>query len=103
MGFAFAALLAATLLAHGFEAGPAAVDAAQIENQVESRVNARVLAAINEAQFRQEGEFAKVLNAKQSRFEAHRQAALASFQQVDEYYRQKIARLVVASNEAHGK
>ena len=103
MGFASAALLAAAILAHGFEARPAAipaaVDAVQIEKQVESRLNARVQAAVNEAQAKQTAEFSKVLNATQTRFEAQRQADMASFLQADEYRQKQIARLEVASNE----
>jgi anti-sigma factor RsiW len=103
MGFASAALLAAAILVHGFQARPAVVDAAQIEKQIEGRVNARVQAAVNQAQAKQSADFAKVLDATERRFETQRQADLASFQQVDEYYHQKMARLEVASNEGYGK
>jgi anti-sigma factor RsiW len=109
MGFAAAALLAAAILVHGFlvhsslvhgwEARPAAVDAAQIEKQVESRINARVLAAVNEAQARQSAEFTKVLNATESRYETQRHADLATVQQAAEYYEKQMGRFVVASNE----
>jgi anti-sigma factor RsiW len=103
MGFASAALLAGAILVHGFQTRPAAVDAAQIEKRIESRVNARVQAAVSQAQAKQSAEFAKVLDAAEHRFENQRQADLASFQQVDEYYHQKMARLEVASNEGYGK
>lgn len=102
MGFASAALLAAAIVVHGFERSPV-VDAAQIEKRIESRVNARVQAAVNEAQAKQAAEFAKVLEATEHHYEAQRQADLASFQQVDEYYHQKMARLEVASNEGAGQ
>ena len=75
----------------------------QIEKQIEGRVNARVQAAVNQAQAKQSADFAKVLDATERRFETQRQADLASFQQVDEYYHQKMARLEVASNEGYGK
>jgi hypothetical protein len=103
MGFASAVVLAAAILAHGFQARPAAVDAAQIEKQVESQMNARVQAAVSQAQAKQSADFAKVLDATERRFETQRQADLASFQQVDEYYHQKMARLEIASNESYGK
>jgi len=103
MGFASAALLAGAILVHGFETRPAAVDAAQIEKRIESRVNARVQAAVSQAQAKQSADFAKVLDATERRFETQRQADLASFQQVDEYYHQKMARLEIASNESYGK
>jgi hypothetical protein len=108
MGFASAAVLAAAILVHGFlvhglEARPVVVDAAQIEKQVESQLNVRVQAAVSQAQAKQSAEFAQVLNATEHRFETQRQADLASFQQVDEYYHQKMARLEVASNEGYGK
>jgi hypothetical protein len=103
MGFASAALLAGAILVHGFETRPAAVDAAQIEKRIESRVNARVQAAVSQAQAKQSADFAKVLDATERRFETQRQADLASFQQVDEYYHQKMARLEIASNEGYGK
>jgi anti-sigma factor RsiW len=102
MGFASAALLAAAILVHGFEARPAAgVDAAQIETRIESRVNARVQAAVNEAQAKQSAEFAKVLNATETRYETQRQADLATFQQGIEYARKQMGRMEVASNEAY--
>jgi hypothetical protein len=103
MGFASAVVLAAAILVHGFQARPAAVDAAQIEKQVESQMNARVQAAVSQAQAKQSADFAKVLDATERRFETQRQADLASFQQVDEYYHQKMARLEIASNESYGK
>jgi anti-sigma factor RsiW len=101
MGFASAALLAAAILAHGFEARPAAVDSAQIEKQVESQLNARVQAAVNEVQVKQSAEFAKVLNATEIRYETQRQADLATFQQGIEYARKQMGRMEVASNEAY--
>ena len=52
---------------------------------------------------REAADFAKVLDATERRFETQRQADLASFQQVDEYYHQKMARLEIASNESYGK
>ncbi len=104
MGFASAALLAAAILVHGFEARPVAVptavDAAQIEKQVESQLNARVQAAVNEAQAKQSAEFARVLNATETRYETQRQADLATFQQGIEYARKQMGRMEMASNEA---
>jgi len=100
MGFASAVLLAIAILAHGF-ARPAVIDGAQIEKQVESRLNARVEAAVSEAQAKQAAQFAKLLNATETRFEAQRQADLASFQQVDEYRQKQMSRLLVASNEEY--
>jgi anti-sigma factor RsiW len=100
MGFASAALLAAAILVHGFEARPAAVDAAQIEKRVENQVNARVQAALSQAQAKQAAEFAKVLNATETRYETQRQADLATFQQGIEYARKQMGRMEMASNEA---
>jgi anti-sigma factor RsiW len=102
MGFASAALLAVAILVNGF-ARPAFVDAAQIERRVESRLNARLEAAVSEAQAKQAAEFAKVLNATENRFEAQRQADLATVQQAADYYRKQIARFEVASNEGPGQ
>jgi anti-sigma factor RsiW len=113
MGFASAALLAAAILAHavlanGF-ARPAApglgasADATKIEQRVEAQVNERMKAAVAkavaEAQVKQSAEFANVLNATEHRFEAQRQADMASFLQADEYRQKQIARLEVASNQ----
>jgi anti-sigma factor RsiW len=103
MGFASSALLAAAILAHGFEARPIAVDTAQIEKQVESKLNARVQAAVSQAQAKQSAEFAQVLNAAEHRFETQRQADFASFLQADEYRQKQLARLEVASNEVYAK
>ncbi len=99
MGFASAALLAGAILVHGFEARPAAVDAAQIEKRVESQVDARVQAAVSQAQAKQSAEFAKVVSAT----ERQRQADLAIFQQAAEYYQKQMARIEVASNGAYGQ
>lgn len=108
MGFASAALLAAAILAHGFErpvapvAKAPAVDTAQIERQVEAQVEARldatVAKAVSDSQTRQAAEFAKVLNATETRFERQRQADIATVQQAADYYQKQIGRLVVASN-----
>ena len=76
------------------------VDAAQIEKQVESQLNARVQAAVNEAQAKQSAEFARVLNATETRYETQRQADLATFQQGIEYARKQMGRMEMASNEA---
>jgi anti-sigma factor RsiW len=99
MGFASAALLAAAILVHGFEARPVnpVIDAAQIEKKIESQLSARVEAAVSQAQAKQAAEFAKVMNATESRFELQRQADLANVQQA-EYYRNQLARFEVASN-----
>jgi anti-sigma factor RsiW len=102
MGFASAAVLAAAILVVGF-ARPAAVDAAQIEKQVESRVSAQVQAAVNEAQAKQADEFAKVLNATETRYEAQRKSDLATVQQAAEYYEKQMARFEVASNQGSGQ
>lgn len=108
MGFASAALLAAAILVHGFErpvvpvAKAPVVDTAQIERQVEAKVNARldaaVAKAVSDSQTKQAAEFAKVLNATETRFERQRQSDLATVQQADAYYRMQLGRLVVASN-----
>ncbi len=101
MGFASAALLAAAILVHGFEARPvapapvASVDQAQIEQ----RVNAAVTKAVSEAQVKQSAEFASVLKATEARFEQQRREDLASFQQVDDYRQKQMSRLLVASNQ----
>jgi len=100
MGFASAALLAAAIFAHAFVVHPVAVDAAQIEKQVESQLNARVQAAVKEAEAKQSSEFAKVLNATETRYETQRQADLATFQQGIEYARKQMGRMEMASNEA---
>jgi anti-sigma factor RsiW len=102
MGFASAALLAIAILVHGFQRPPA-VDAAQIEKRVEIQLNSRVQAAVSQAQAKQTAEFAKVLDATEARFEAKRQADLATVQQAAEYYQKQMARLEVASNEGFGK
>ena len=100
MGFASAALLAAAILIHGFEARPVvpSVDAAQIEKQVESQLNARVQAAVSQAQATQAAEFTKVLNSTETRFELQRQSDLAVVQQAADYYRNQLARFEMASN-----
>jgi anti-sigma factor RsiW len=99
MGFASASVLAAAILVVGF-ARPPAVDTAQIEKRIESQLNARVTAAVNEAQAKQAAQFAKVLNATESRYETQRQADLATFQEGIEYARKQMGRMEVASNEA---
>jgi hypothetical protein len=105
MGFASAALLAAAILVHGFEARPvapapvASVVAPVDQAQIEQRVNAAVTKAVNEAQTKQSAEFANVLKATEARFEHQRQEDLASFQQVEEYRQKQISRMLVASNE----
>ncbi len=106
MGLASAALLAAAILAHGF-ARPVAlatepsVNTSQIEQRVEAQVNARmdaaVTKAVNDVQAKQAAEFAKVLNATETRFEHQRQSDLANLQ-LAEYYRKQLARFEVASN-----
>jgi anti-sigma factor RsiW len=102
MGFASAALLAVAILVHGFERTPG-VDTAQIEKQVESRVGARVQAAVNAAQAKQSAEFAKVLNATETRYETQRKSDLATVQQAAEYYEKQMARFEVASNQGSGQ
>ena len=111
MGFASAALVAAAILAHGFArpvvlATGSQVDTAQIERRVEAQVNAQVNAkldaavvkAVSEAQAKQSAEFAKVLNATETRFETQRQSDLATVQQAADYYRKQMAQFLVASN-----
>ncbi|MGA2214756.1 MAG: hypothetical protein ABSH31_15885, partial [Bryobacteraceae bacterium] len=113
MGFASAALLAAAILAHavlanGF-ARPAApamgasLDAAKIEQRVEaqvsSRLDAAVAKAVNQAQAKQSAEFAKALNATETRYKLQRQSDLATVQQAAEYYEKQMGRFVVASNQ----
>jgi anti-sigma factor RsiW len=103
MGFASAALLAAAILIHGFEArpvAPAPVAVAVVDQtQIEQRVNAAVTKAVGEAQAKQSAEFANVLKATEARFDHQRQEDLASFQQVEEYRQKQISRMLVASNE----
>jgi anti-sigma factor RsiW len=115
MGFASAVLLAAAILAHGFvqqgfaqpgSAPPvtATVDTAQIEQRIEREVGARlngmVAKAVSDAQAKQAGEFARVLDASEKRFETQRQADLATVQQAAKYYEMKMNRWLVASNDA---
>ena len=110
MGFASAVILAAAILVHGFVrpvASPAqapALDTAQIEQRIEREVNARletvVAKAVSDAQTKQAGEFAKVLEATGKRFEAQRQADLATVQQAAKYYEMKMSRWEVALNDA---
>lgn len=114
MGFASAALLAAAILVHAFvgqgfarpTAGPpgkATLDTAQIEQRIEQEVNARVEAlvqkAVSDVQAKQAGEFAKVLDATEKRFETQRKADLATIQQAAEYYEKQMNRWLVASND----
>ena len=115
MGFASAVVLAAAILVHGFvvqgftrpSAAPPAtgtLDTAQIEQRIERQVNARmdavVARAVSDAQARQAGEFAKVLNATEKRFETQRQADMATVQQAAKYYEQKMSRWEVAFNDS---
>jgi|SRR5579863_9479057 len=109
MGFASAALLAAAILVHGFEARPVASApvaspmaspmASMDQAQIEQRVNAAVAKAVNDAQAKQSAEFAKVLDATERRFETQRQTDLADVQQYTGYLRNQMARIEVASNE----
>ncbi|HTW67132.1 MAG TPA: zf-HC2 domain-containing protein [Bryobacteraceae bacterium] len=111
MGFASAALLAGAILAHGFvrpvAQGPAAVDTAQIEQRVESQVNARLDAAVAKAvavsEARQSAEFDKTLKAVETRFQSQLQAQSATVQQAADYYREKMAQFLVASNEGSAR
>jgi anti-sigma factor RsiW len=102
MGFASASVLAAAIVVAGF-ARPASVDTVQIERRVEAQVSARldaaVTKAVNQSQAKQSGEFAKVLNATETRYETQRKSDLATVQQAAEYYEKQIGRFVVASNE----
>ncbi len=110
MGFASAVILAAAILAHGFARPGAALspapplDTAQIEQRIEREVNARletvVAKAVSDAEARQSAEFAKVLDATGKRFEAERQADLATVQQAAKYYEMKMSRWEVALNDA---
>jgi anti-sigma factor RsiW len=125
MGFASAVILAAAILAHGFavhgfavqgftvqgSARPAAglavtpaVDTAQIEQRLEREMNARldavVAKSVSAAEAKQAAEFAKVLDASEKRFEARRQADLATVQQAAKYYEMKMSRWEVALNDA---
>jgi hypothetical protein len=109
MGFASAALLAGAILVHGVERPLAQVavapsaDAAQIEKRVEARMNeqmnAAVNTAVNAAQAKQAAEFAKLLNATETRYKLQRQSDLATVQQAAEYYEKQMGRFVVASNQ----
>jgi anti-sigma factor RsiW len=115
MGFVSAVILAAAILVHGFTvqgfARPAVapsltptVDTAQIEQRIEREVNARVDAvvakSVGDAQAKQATEFARVLDATEKRFEARRQADLATVQQAAKYYEQKMSRWEVAFNDS---
>jgi hypothetical protein len=62
-----------------------------------------VQAAVNVAQAKQSAEFAKVLNATESRFESQRKSDLATVQQAAEYYEKQMARFEVASNQGAGQ
>jgi predicted lipoprotein len=97
MGFASAALLAAAILVHGFEARPAAPAVDQAE--IGKRLDAAVTKAVNEATAKQSAEFASVLKATEARYETQRKSDLATVQQAAEYYEKQMGRLMVASNE----
>ncbi len=113
MGFASAALLAAAILAHAVLANGfarpvapvmgASLDAAKIEQRVEAQVNSRldaaVAKAVNQAQAKQSAEFAKALNATETRYKLQRQSDLATVQQAAEYYEKQMGRFLVASNQ----
>lgn len=100
MGFASAALLSIAILAHGFERPMAQAPSAVVDTaQIQRTVDAAVTKAVNEAQAKQSAEFAKVLNATETRFEQRRQSDLATVQQAADYYRKQMAQIMVASNE----
>jgi anti-sigma factor RsiW len=109
MAFAAAVILAAAILVHGYArpAGAApvtsTVDTAQIEQRIEREVGARldtmVQKAVSDAQAKQAAEFAKVLDASETRFETRRKADLATIQQAAEYYEKQMNRWLVASND----
>jgi len=100
MGFASAALLSIAILSHGFERPVAQVPSAVVDTaQIQRTVDAAVTKAVNEAQAKQSAEFAKVLNATETRFEQRRQSDLATVQQAADYYRKQMAQIMVASNE----
>ncbi|HMD49809.1 MAG TPA: zf-HC2 domain-containing protein [Bryobacteraceae bacterium] len=100
MGFASAVLLAAAILVHGFERPVASTPVAQVDTaQIQSSVDAAVAKAVSDAQAKQAAEFAKVLNASETRLERQRQSDLATVQQAADYYRKQLARFEVASNE----
>ena len=100
MGFASAALLAAAILVHGFERPVAPAPAAQVDTaQIQKTVDTAVTKAVSDAQAKQAAEFAKVLNASETRLEQQRQSDLATVQQAADYYRKQLARYEVASNE----
>jgi len=79
------------------------VDTAQIEQRIEREVGARldtmVQKAVSDAQAKQAAEFAKVLDASETRFETRRKADLATIQQAAEYYEKQMNRWLVASND----
>jgi anti-sigma factor RsiW len=87
MGFASAALLAGAILVHGFERPLAQVAVAAVNT------------AVNAAQAKQAAEFAKLLNATETRYKLQRQSDLATVQQAAEYYEKQMGRFVVASNQ----
>jgi anti-sigma factor RsiW len=100
MGFASAALLSIAVLAHGFERPVAQAPIASVDTaQIQRTVDAAVTKAVSEAQAKQSAEFAKVLNATETRFEQRRQSDLATVQQAADYYRKQMAQIMVASNE----
>ena len=99
MGFASAALLSIAILAHGFARPVAPAPSASVDTaQIQRTVDAAVTKAVSEAQAKQSAEFAKVLNATETRFEQQRQSDLATVQQAADYYRKQMAQFLVASN-----
>ena len=99
MGFASAAMLSIAILAHGFERPVAKAPSATVDTaQIQKTVDAAVTKAVSEAQAKQSAEFAKVLNATETRFEQRRQSDLATVQQAADYYRKQMAQFMMASN-----
>jgi hypothetical protein len=112
MGLASAALLAAAILVHGF-ARPvpvitqASVDTTQIEQRVQAemgkRLDAAVAKAVADSAERQSKEFAKVLQATESKYEFQRKADMLAMQETVRYYDKQFGRLMVASNQGAGQ
>lgn len=94
MGFASAVVLAAAILVHGF-VGPAAPTVAGTDALAKQVGELRAERAADLARFDEQ------MKATEARFEAQRQADLATVQQAAEYYEKQLGRFEVASNEVN--
>jgi anti-sigma factor RsiW len=108
MGFASASVLAVAILVHAFTwPGAATVNpanTARIEQRVQAEVNARLDAAVTKAvtdvESRQDQKISTVLAAAEQRFDSQYRRDLADARQTAAYYQERMARLMVASNDA---